>query len=324
MKTKETTFGVSQFVEYIEGKNLAKVTQNRYLKDLQRFFLWAKTEPEQVTKPDILKYLEYLKNHKGQQNKTRAISLVALSQYFAFLLKAGQISKNPCAFIKIRGQKHKTIYKTYTTEELDELFDNYYNVFIRNFDNSRQRGDYQRKLTALIRERNTLILNILVNQGVITSEIEKIELGDIDLSKATIKIRASKKHNERTLALKATQIGLFINYLQNIRPQLFDLQKNIDNNKLFLATDRNNPKTKYKNFFRAMCNKLSKQIETIDNQFLNFRQIRASVITNWLKIHGLRKTQYLAGHKHVTSTEEYQQNNLDSLIDDINKLHPFL
>jgi site-specific recombinase XerD len=312
---------MQEFIEYLESRDITAHTIACYVKYVELFF--ERVEDVQVTKPDVLRFLEYLKNHKGQQNVTRAMSLTALNHYFSFLLKTEQISKNPCAFLKIRGQKRKVIYKIYTPAELDELFDNYYNVFVRTFDNSRQRGDYQKQLTALIRERNTLILNILVNQGVVTSEIEKIELGDLDLTKATIKIKGDKTKNERTIPLKATQIGLIMNYLHKIRPQLFDLQKNSSNNKLFLATDRNSPKSIEKDNFRVICDRLSRQVKAIDRQFINFQQIRGSVITNWLKANGLRKTQYLAGHKHVTSTEQYQQNNLDGLIDDISKLHPF-
>ena len=69
--------------------------------------------------------------------------------------------------------------------------------------------------------------------------------------------------------------------------------------------------------------RLARQIKTIDNKFVGFKQLRASVITFWLKSNGLRKTQYLAGHKWISSTEDYLPNNLDDLANDINKLHPF-
>ena len=52
-------------------------------------------------------------------------------------------------------------------------------------------------------------------------------------------------------------------------------------------------------------------------------QIRASVITHWLKQYNLREVQYMAGHKHVHSTEAYQQNDTESLQQDIDRFHPF-
>jgi integrase/recombinase XerD len=68
---------------------------------------------------------------------------------------------------------------------------------------------------------------------------------------------------------------------------------------------------------------LTKQVKSIDKNLLNFKQIRASVITHWLKIEGLRKTQYNAGHRYISSTEKYLPNQIDGLIDDIAKFNPF-
>ena len=68
---------------------------------------------------------------------------------------------------------------------------------------------------------------------------------------------------------------------------------------------------------------LIKQVKSIDSNFTGFQQVRASVITSWLKTYGLRRTQYLAGHYQIISTEAYQANNLDELTNEINNLHPF-
>jgi integrase/recombinase XerD len=57
-------------------------------------------------------------------------------------------------------------------------------------------------------------------------------------------------------------------------------------------------------------------------EILHPKQIRASVITYWLKNHNLRQVQYMAGHKYVSSTERYQLNNLFKLQGEVNKYHP--
>jgi len=125
------------------------------------------------------------------------------------------------------------MYQIYTEQELETLFDNYYNVFVRNLDDVHCRHEKQKEVVLLGKERNALILSVLTNQGATTGEIEKIEVGDLDLIKATIKIRGGRHSNERTIPLKATQIGLFINYMQNIYPQLFERQRN-KSDRLFL------------------------------------------------------------------------------------------
>jgi site-specific recombinase XerD len=311
------------FIAYTESKGLAPLTQEQYLLSLQLFFKWAKKEDIQVTKPDILKYLEYLKKRKGLQNVTRRNHLIALNHYFNFLYKDEQISSNPCLLLKIRGTNKKTLHKIYTPEELDQLFDNYYLLFVRNYDDSRHRHEAQRQYSALYRERNALIVNILFNQGTSTSEIEKIELDDIDLIKATLKIRGGKRGSDRTLPLKATQIGLFMHYLQNIRPKLLEYQM-AESDKLFLSLPSGSYKKTDNNMARGVFTPLTAQIRTIDKQFFNFQQVRASVITFWIKTQGLRKAQHLAGHRYICTTEKYVGNDLENLTEDINKLHPFL
>jgi len=315
METKE-------FIKFLEEKNFAPKTIKTSVRYVERFFKWEKVQDEQVTKPDILRYLEYLKNRKDLQNCSLRQYLSALNHYFKCLQNNGHIEKNPCNLLKIRGQKRNVLYKTYTEQELDTLFDNFYHCFVRNFDDKRYRCEQQREIAALGRERNALILNVLINQGVTTGEIEKIEISDLNLLKATLKIRGGRRSNERTIPLKATQIGLFMNYLKNIYPQLFDYQTNESDNLFLLLPQGNQKKTKNETL-NNLFQKLTEQVKSIDRQFLNFKQVRTSVITNWLKTNNLRKTQYLAGHRYISSTERYLPNNIDDLIENINKMHPF-
>jgi site-specific recombinase XerD len=322
MKTQE-------FIKYLEKKDFAPTTQKGLLFRVQMFFKWAKVynersriiEAEQVTKPDVLRYLEYLKNRKGYQNTSRSHVLVALNHYFTFLQKSGQIDKNPCNFLKIRGTQGKKLYKLYTCEELDTLFDNFYHFFVRNFDDSKIPKS-TRNQVILSRERNAVVLSVLLNQGVITGEIERIKTSDLDLTKAILKIRGGILGNERILPLKAAQIGLFINYLQNIRPQFIEYQAK-ESDKLFLSLHESSNKKTNGGTLKSAFTILSKQLKSIDKQFINFKQVRASLITFWLKTYGLRKAQHFAGHRSVSTTERYKPNNLDALTDDINKMNPF-
>ena len=309
------------FKKYLENKDLAHKTISEYLRLTELFFAKTKKEEIQVTKPDVLNYLEHLKN-KGLQNITRQMYLLAVNHYFTFLYKTGQIATNPCSFLKIRGVRRKKLYKIYTSEELEKLYDAYNQLFVRNNDLTKCKYELLKKCSILSRERNMLILSILFNQGITTKEIDKIEINDIDFMNATLKIRGGKKLNDRTLPIKATQIGLFMNYLQNIRPQIVEYQK-IESNKLFLLLPSVQKNKLKDESLMPILFSLTKQIQSIEKQFINFQQVRASIISFWIKTQGLRKAQYMAGHRYICNTERYVTNNLDGLIDDINKLNPF-
>jgi integrase/recombinase XerD len=55
---------------------------------------------------------------------------------------------------------------------------------------------------------------------------------------------------------------------------------------------------------------------------VNAKQLRASVIMKWLKVYNLRKVQYLAGHRYISATESYKQNEMEGLTEEVNKFHP--
>jgi site-specific recombinase XerD len=312
-----------EFINYLQSRSLAQSSINGYVKSVEQFLTWykkdkpAQSEDEVMncTKKDILNYLSYLKENTNQQNITRRFSCTSLNHYFTALIQAGISNSNPVAFIKIRGTKKKQLYRIYTTDELIQLADNFYQVFISGFDDGYMKFPTKKQRSFLSRHRNYAMLTFLLYQGLPTNELHLISINDIDLAKATVKIR--NKATERNLPLNASQMGTLIHYLNNIRPQFLEYCGQTD--KLFFSLC---PYQYDKNFSKPL-RKLTKQVKSIDSNFINFSQTRSSVITHWIQTEGLRKAQYLAGHKNINSTEEYLPNDLNSLINDIQKFNPF-
>jgi len=317
------------FIKYLQKKDFTESTQNRYLNSANKFLNWyacekftlSNAEVMNCTKTDILKYLEYLKKNRSQSNHSRNCELISIKHYFAFMLENNQITSNPTALIKIRGTKKKQLYNIFTPEELTQLADDYYINYIRNFDNSKipQSTRYKNELGS---QRNYLILTFLVYQGLHTNEIQKIQVSDIDFKKATVKIQGSRRTNERILPLRAEQIGFLMNYLQNTRPLFLDHYKE-ESEQLFLLSPENGENRSVSTNYSSVIYTLLNQVVTINANFLNFKQIRTSVIAHWIKTAGLRKAQYMAGHRFISSTEKYLPNNIEALKDDITKYNPF-
>ena len=69
-------------------------------------------------------------------------------------------------------------------------------------------------------------------------------------------------------------------------------------------------------------NKLLQQITKLEPKVKTLQQLRASVITAWLKTHNLREAQHMAGHRYVSSTEAYLINDLEGLAEDVARFHP--
>jgi site-specific recombinase XerD len=240
-----------------------------------------------------------------------------LNHYFTALLQAGLIDKNPVSLIKMRGANKKKLYKIYTPDELTELADNFYAVFISGFDDSYMKYPTKKERSFLSRHRNYTMLTFLLFQGLPTTELSKISIDDIDIAKAKVKMRGDKNSGERTMPIQAAQMGTLIHYINNIRPLY--LEQCGETDRLFFSLSAE----QYDKTFSKPLRKLTKQVKSIDRNFINFAQTRASVITHWIQTEGLRKAQYLAGHRNIKSTEEYLPNDINSLMNDIQKFNPF-
>ncbi len=67
---------------------------------------------------------------------------------------------------------------------------------------------------------------------------------------------------------------------------------------------------------------LMKTLKKMDSKIKDAKQIRGSVLVNWLKQYNIRQVQYMAGHKHIGSTERYKQEDLQDLQLQLNLFHP--
>ena len=165
----------------------------------------------------------------------------------------------------------------------------------------------------LSRKRNKVILSLLIYQGLRVEEISALELQDLQLREGKITIHARRRTAARIMKLESHQVYELMDYIHEIRRQFIEVHGTTD--RLFIQWKKG------ENFY-GITQMMLTHLRKINSRIKNFDQIRASVITAWLKQYDLRKVQYLAGHKYVSSTEEYKANNIDELQDDVTKYHP--
>jgi integrase/recombinase XerD len=139
-------------------------------------------------------------------------------------------------------------------------------------------------------------------------ELTKLEINHLQLDKGKIYVPSTKRTNKRILDLKPFQILPLHEYLLTERKSL---NEEIERNYLFHK----------KRLVRGM-SRIKAMINRYEPRLKSMAQIRASVITNWLKHYNLREVQYMAGHKYVSSTERYRTDNLEDLQKELEKYHP--
>ena len=243
-----------------------------------------------------MQYIEILRNEHSISNVKRVIA--SIKKYYDYLIEIGKRKDNPARAIRIRDGKENPIQlqDLFTEKELQILL-------VPRIERY-----------PFLAKRNKIIMSLLVNQGLRIGEIENIKLNDLDLEKATIQIHKTGITNARNLPLKAEQILLLYEFINQDRNKLKTFRN--DQNALLLGKLGTPIRKEDVDYL----------ISTYQKQFkkkLTTTTIRQSVITNLLaKNNDLRVVQHFAGHKSPDTTEKYRQTGLNALKTAIDKLHP--
>lgn len=307
----------STFKQYLQSEGKSKSTVAHYTIYILDFLAWLdrdNTEPENTTAKEVLSYLNHLKN-KGNESKTRNIRLNVIKQFFSWQIAQGHRTDNPVQHLKIKGSWGQKLYPILSKQGLEQLYENY--QVPKDDDPKANRNWFE--TYQLSRARNKTILSLMVNQGLTTPELNRLQINDLKLKEGTIYLQGSRTSNERPLELKSTQIMELMNYQYHTRTELLKYQSG-ETKQLFLSVPSAGKQTA--NDTLQIWKGLTTEIKQQNPSFINFKQVRTSVITHWLKQFNLRQVQYMAGHKYVSSTERYLVNQTEDLQKDIDQFHP--
>lgn len=290
------------FKEYLKTqKRYSENTLNEKEKQLQNWQQYCGTNQsfETITTAELLKIVELQK--RNYQPQTLNNQLLTIEQYFFYLIEKGIRKEHPLKNFRIKTDKKPLIKGLLTEEELHKIYENY-----------PTKGHYGGRFD-VYKQRNKVILGLMIYQGLSSGSIEQIELKDIDLEKGIIYIaeRLKTRLNPRNLPLEAVQIMELNMYLTQTRTQLLALIKT-DVKTTKLIPLGNNTK------FSSITKNIKKQTELQDIQ-----QLRNSRIALWLKQYNVRVVQYKSGYKRLLSLEQFKQDELESLKQAVAKYHPF-
>jgi integrase/recombinase XerD len=263
-----------------------------------------------ISYSDMLAFVQW-SSQGGASQKTVRNYLIHMRKYFDWLISEGIVQDNPVSCIKLQGIRRQSQQEILPVEQLRELYARY-PVTV-----SYEAGKMMppQEISQLSRKRNKVILGLLVFQGLRVEEIAALRVPALQLRDGEIHIHAQRRTAERVLRLESHQIYEIMDYLHNVREQI--LPEGVVTDRLFVQH-------KGGKFFYGVTQILLRHLRRINERIRNIDQIRASVITHWLRKYDLRTVQYMAGHKYVSSTEAYRQNILDGLQADVMKYHPIV
>lgn len=256
--------------------------------------------PGDITYNQALKFIDS-ERERGISRQSIIREINSIRIYFDYLQESGITSQNIIKRIRIRQSGKKVLPEILTPAQLEKIYQDFCSLPAWN---------HGTKAAKLLHLRNTVILGLMIYQGLDSGEIARLETSHINLGEGRIYIPSGRKSSSRTLRLQATQILPLKTYLEETRQELFE-KRNLQTPYLFPSKKSSD-----------MICKIVETVKKIFPQLKDSRQIRASVIMNWLKTNNIRQVQYMAGHKSIRSTESYRGQDLTDLTKQLELFHP--
>lgn len=304
---------MSTFNDYLLSKGHSSASVEAERRQLGYFMTWCDTEgmePEEAGYRDLLAYVQSLRKKGTVKPITLQKYMGTLRHFFAWQVQQGKREDNPARDIDIQDIQRKVLQVMLSRQELERIYQSYGAKEL----SEEQQAQNWAKASALATKRNKAILGLLVFQGLTSHEIAALTVKSLELRAGKVHVEEGRRHNGRSLTLEASQIMDLMEYTLQTRPELLKLTGKAGD-QLFVSVGAGSK-------LNNTLNKLLAQITKLEPKVKTLQQLRASVITHWIKTLNLREAQHRAGHRYVSSTEAYLINDLEGLAEDVARFHP--
>lgn len=288
-----------KFLDYLlKEKNYSKYTALAYGNDLAFFdaFLkenYGEMSLEEVSYTLIRSWIVSMVDD-GIENVSINRKIASLKAFYKFLLKTKQIELNPLAKHKAL-KTPKKIQVPFSEDELNKVL----------FEIKYQEG--------FEGVRDKLIIDLFYTTGIRRSELIGLQLSNLDLSNATIKV-LGKRSKERIIPL----LPLMIEQIKMYLAERKSLKQIVDENYLFLLSNGNKLNETF--VYRLINCYFSNVSEKVKKSPHMLRHTFATHMLN----HGadLNSIKELLGHSSLASTQVYTQSSLTELKNVYSNAHP--
>jgi len=280
------------FTAYLIKNGFVEKTIQRMLYCSNHYQKWLTERNltvEEAAYKDLLNYIGHLQESKSKQVINE--HLRAVSHYNRYL-QIPDIAYQ----VRVRGIENRQ-HLLFNEEELNHIYNSY----------------QPKARKGVWRYSDKILLGFTIYQALDERDIERLELQHLNLQTGKLSVPGGSKRKEaRTLNLEAHQILQLHHYIENHRDKTTEKLISPQAAKFANLHDQ----------FKALNNQIRKLGTEINYNIIKLNQLRQSRITLWIKQHGLRKTQYMAGFKRVENVERYRQQDSEDLRQYVLQFHP--
>jgi len=292
---------LNAFKDYLLMERMASAhTLKAYLRDLTSFAEFLQ-EQYQVS-VDSAQYIHvrawmvFLMDH-GNKHQTINRKISSLKAYYQFLLKTGWLTLSPLEVHQSLKSRPK-LSLPFSINEMNALFDQWGSQITQlDFDES----------------RNRLVLALLYGTGIRRAELTGLDLIDVDLDRAQIKV-LGKRNKERLVPLIESLIPMLKYYLN----QRSKLSLHQETHSLFVMSDGRKLSDSF--VYRLVNRYLS---EVTSKEKRSPHMLRHTFATHVLQSGAdLNSVKELLGHSSLAATQVYTHNSIEDLKKSYRGAHP--
>ncbi|MGD2039810.1 MAG: site-specific tyrosine recombinase XerD [Anaerolineae bacterium] len=196
---------IQQFLDFIvEDKGYSQNTLAAYRNDLSQFveFLDGRVSAwDEVTREIIIEYIMKMKGEQEYASSTVARKVAAIKSFFHYLVNQGELEDDPTATLdspKVR----KRLPKAISQEEIERLL----------------AAPTQEDTPKALRDR--ALLEVLYATGLRVTELVSLNVDDVNMASATVRVVRPKDQRERLVPLHERAVEPLQEYLERGRVQL--------------------------------------------------------------------------------------------------------
>jgi integrase/recombinase XerC len=287
---------LDRFIAHLEvEKRYSHHTVGAYVLEVRKLEAFLNQIHESVKTVTYSHFRQYFADlfASGQQASSINRARSAISTYYNFLIREGEVTQNPVSAIKAL-KKPRKLPAVVAADDLGQLL-NEDSIFPSGF--------------AGLRDR--LVLEFLFGTGVRLAELLSIEVNDIDLYAKKVTV-IGKRNKQRIIPLSNHLIKLIHEYLearQQIRP----------NTNALIVTNSGNPA------YSVFIYRLVKQyLSIVSKQSKRSPHVLRHTFATVMLENGadLNAIKEILGHANLAATQVYTHNSVDRLKKIYNQAHP--
>ncbi|KGM96843.1 site-specific tyrosine recombinase XerD [Clostridium botulinum] len=286
---------LSRYIEYMLKKELSKNTIEAYKRDLLKFGEFLNRRHEDILDSDMVSIMAYVQTLKkeGKADSSIIRSLVAIRNFYKFLIKTGQNIDNPLINYEVPKNK-RTLPEILTVDEVDK--------FLSAPDCNEYKGI-----------RDKAMLELMYATGMKVSELLRITIFDVNLRLSYIKCKGAKD-KERIIPIGSYAVNCLNEYLK-VRDSM-----NADNSELLFCNLRGGKMTRQG--FWKIVKKYAKDANI--NKKIDSYTLRHSFAVHLLQNGAdMKSVQELLGHNTIATTQIYSSiSKKNKIVDVYKKAHP--